>query len=133
MRTWIKAVLWLIVLFVIVCCVCLGGQEATGAFTPGPTCDTYYFGRDLRRCPPFHEFSSLRQECVPIGNAGCTAVARSATTLGVGSLADKRKARQLLEEQAIVLLAESRNDKLYQDSILNLTQTVLPKHITNQV
>ncbi|AXU41694.1 ORF97 [Spodoptera eridania nucleopolyhedrovirus] len=78
MKSWMKAVVLLLILYVIVfhCCTNRCGNSSDGNndnndskfFTPGPTCDTYYYGgRDLRRCPPNKEFDYRFQDCVNIG------------------------------------------------------------------
>ncbi|ACI47467.1 unknown [Spodoptera litura nucleopolyhedrovirus II] len=78
MKSWMKAVVLLLILYVIVfhCCTNRCGNNSSDGgndnndskfFTPGPTCDTYYYGRDLRRCPPNKEFDYRFQDCVNIG------------------------------------------------------------------
>ncbi|AIE47786.1 ac150-like protein [Peridroma alphabaculovirus] len=45
----------------------------------GPTCDTYHYKRELRRCKHKHEFDFYSQKCVPVGEEGCTAAANPTT------------------------------------------------------
>ncbi|ACI28810.1 agip109 [Agrotis ipsilon multiple nucleopolyhedrovirus] len=80
MKSWIKAVMWLLFFFVILVFVIRNGAAPMAVLTPGPTCDSYYYeGRDLRTCPKMHEFSMYWQACVPIGEDGCTALVRPLT------------------------------------------------------
>lgn len=75
MKSWIKAVLWILVLFVVFVFLYCFGHPNAALRTPGPTCDTYYYQRDLRRCPHKYEFDVNMQTCTPIGEDGCTAKA----------------------------------------------------------
>ncbi len=86
MKSWMKAVIWLLIFYVILIHFCAGrcnnissssddgggdggggGNANANFFTPGPACNTYYYGgKDLRVCPAGREFNYRLQACVPI-------------------------------------------------------------------
>ncbi|ABM45805.1 unknown protein [Spodoptera frugiperda multiple nucleopolyhedrovirus] len=74
MKSWTKAVIWLLIIYAIVIHVYIAhnnnSRNEVKSFTPGPTCNTYYYGRDLRVCPQGLEFNVYLQDCVLIDGDG---------------------------------------------------------------
>lgn len=82
MKSWMKTVILILILYAILVYFCAGrcnniknnnsssgggDNDNSNLFTPGPTCDTYYYvGKDLRVCPAGREFNCRLQACVPI-------------------------------------------------------------------
>ncbi|AUV65370.1 hypothetical protein [Alphabaculovirus myunipunctae] len=87
-----KRLLWLIVIILALVWTLLSHSRhrARNRFRDGPTCGSYYHVNDLLLCPDKHEFDSIQQKCVPIGERGCTAastpsvVTADETTCGPG-------------------------------------------------
>ncbi|QEI03468.1 hypothetical protein [Spodoptera cosmioides nucleopolyhedrovirus] len=109
MKSWMKAVIWLLILYVIFMQFCMGrcdnssdgNNNDSDLFTPGPTCDTYYYaGKDLRRCPPNKEFNYHLQDCVNIAAYdGCYANAVTNYTNLYARFKAKKKEQQQQDHQ----------------------------------
>ncbi|QNV47823.1 hypothetical protein [Alphabaculovirus altersperidaniae] len=107
MKSWMKAVVWLLIIYAIVMHVCIvrsnnnGGDRVVDFYTPGPTCDTYYYrAKDLRVCPMGQEFDYRRQSCVTDGDDhfGCRAtVARWDNETNLRNRVKAMKKQQLLK------------------------------------
>ncbi|QAT90380.1 hypothetical protein KM622_gp094 [Spodoptera exempta nucleopolyhedrovirus] len=76
MKSWLVAVISIILFYVFVVFVNKYSVPNDNMLTRGPTCDTYYFEKDLRQCPSGCEFNFDYQICEPISDDGCTANAQ---------------------------------------------------------
>lgn len=77
MKSWLITVISIILLYVLIVFVNkYSPSNNDDILERGPTCDTYYFDKDLRQCPRGCEFNFDYQICEPVTEYGCTVTAQ---------------------------------------------------------